>query len=89
MKKVQPVPFHILYEKNDNMYQNVMIVSKRSRSIISENVLDLEKLSEGFESTEDIQIAEKEDPNKTKSIVTATNEFISDEFEWSKGSSEE
>ena len=42
MKKVQPVPFHALYEKNDNMYQNVMIVSKRARNIISENVLDLD-----------------------------------------------
>ena len=89
MKKVQPVPFHVLYEKNDNMYQNVMIVSKRARNIISENVLDLEKLSEGFESTEEIQILDKEDPNKPKAIVTAANEFVSDDFEWDKGSSEE
>ena len=36
MKKVEPVPFHTLYEKNDNMYQNVIIVSKRARGIISE-----------------------------------------------------
>ena len=89
MKIVEPLPFHVLYEKNDNMYQNVMIVSKRSRNIISENVLDLEKLEEGFESTEEIQSVEKEDPNKPKSIVTATNEFVSDEFEWSKESREE
>jgi len=89
MKKIEPVPFHSLYEKNDNMYQTVMIVSKRARSIISENVLDLEKISEGFESTEEIQITEKEDPNKPKAIVTAANEFISDDFEWDKGSPEE
>ena len=49
----------------------------------------MEKLSEGFESTEEIQILDKEDPNKPKAIVTAANEFVSDDFEWDKGSSEE
>ena len=89
MKKVEPVPFHSLYEKSDNMYQTVMVVSKRARVIISENVLDLEKISEGFESTEEIQVIEKEDPNKPKAIVTAANEFVSGEFEWDKSSPEE
>ena len=55
MKKIEPVPFHKLYEKNDNMYQNVVIVSKRAREIISENVLDLQQLEEGFESTDEMQ----------------------------------
>jgi hypothetical protein len=88
MKKVEPLPFHVLYEKNDNMYQNVVIVSKRARSIISENVLDLQQLEEGFESTEDMQERNIEDPNKPKAIVTATNEFVSDAFEWKKNTEE-
>tara|TARA_Y100001970_G_scaffold288629_1_gene416490 strand:- start:1901 stop:2167 length:267 start_codon:yes stop_codon:yes gene_type:complete len=84
MKKIEPLPFHTLYDKNDNMYQNVIIVSKRARGIISENALDLQKLEEGFESTEEIQEKKIENPNKPKAIVTATNEFVSDAFEWNK-----
>ena len=73
MKKVEPVPFHTLYEKNDNMYQNVIIVSKRARGIISENVLDLKQIEEGFESSEEMHERNIENPNKPKAIVTAAN----------------
>ncbi len=88
MKKIEPVPFHKLYEKNDNMYQNVVIVSKRAREIISENVLDLQQLEEGFESTDEMQERKIEDPNKPKAIVTAANEFVADAFEWNKNTEE-
>ena len=81
MKKVEPVPFHTLYEKNDNMYQNVIIVSKRARGIISENVLDLKQIEEGFESSEEMHERNIENPNKPKAIVTAANEFVSEDFE--------
>ena len=76
MKKIAPLPFHSLYEVNENMYENVVIVAKRSREIISGDVLDLQKIEEGFESTEEIEETEIKDPNKEKAIVTATNEFI-------------
>ena len=89
MKKISVLPFHSLYEVNENMYENVMIVSKRSRSIIAENSLDLQKLEEGFESTEEIEEKEIEDPNKEKAIITATNEFIDKEIDWEKDSENE
>ena len=84
MKKIEPLPFHTLYKKNDNMYQNVVIVSERAKNIVSENVIDLTNKEEGFESTEEILESESIDFNKTKAIVTATNEFVKDEFEWDK-----
>ena len=84
MKKVNVVPFHSLYEVNDNMYENVIIVSKRSREIISENSLDLQKIEEGFESTEEIEETNIEDPNKEKAIITATNEFVEKKIDWDK-----
>ena len=86
MKKVEPVPFHTLYEKNDNMYQNVIIVSKRARGIISENVLDLKQIEEGFESSEEMHERNIENPNTPKAIVTAANEFVSEDFEWRNNS---
>ncbi len=84
MKKIEPLPFQTLYQKNDNMYQNVVIVSERAKSIISENVIDLSNKEEGFDSTEEILESETQDFDKTKAIVTATNEFVLDEFDWNK-----
>ena len=84
MKKVNVVPFHSLYEVNDNMYENVIIVSKRSREIISENSLDLQKIEEGFDSTEEIEETNIEDPNKEKAIITAANEFVEKKIDWDK-----
>ena len=84
MKKVNVVPFHTLYEINDNMYENVIIVSKKSREIISENSLDLQKLEEGFESTEEIENTNTEDYNKEKAIITAANDFVEGKIDWEK-----
>lgn len=84
MKKIEPLPFHILYQKNDNMYQNVVVVAERAKNIISENVIDLSSKEEGYESTEEILESESQDFDKTKAIVSATNEFVQDEFEWNK-----
>ena len=84
MKKVNVVPFHSLYEVNDNMYENVIIVSKRAREIISENSLDLQKIEEGFESTEEIEETKIEDPNKEKAIITAANDFVGKKIDWDK-----
>ena len=64
MKKVKAVPFQSLFDINDNMYQNVIVISKRSREIVSENVLDLNKLEEGFETTDEIQEVPDFDPNQ-------------------------
>ena len=86
MKKINVLPFHSLYEINENMYENIVIVAQRAREIISEDVLDLDKIEEGFESTEEIEETEIKDPNKEKAIVTATNEFINKEIEWDNNS---
>ena len=82
MKKVKAVPFQSLFDINENMYQNVIIISKRSREIISENSLDLNKLEEGFETTDEIQEIEDFDPDQEKPIVIAAREFIDNEIDW-------
>tara|TARA_Y100000768_G_scaffold287830_1_gene222072 strand:- start:1111 stop:1377 length:267 start_codon:yes stop_codon:yes gene_type:complete len=83
--KVKVLPFHAMYDINDNMYENVVIISKKSREIISKNSIDLNKIEEGFESTD--EIAEEDldfDPNQKKAIVTATEDFIENKIEWNK-----
>ena len=88
MKKLKAVPFQSLFDINDNMYQNIVVISKRSREIVSENVLDLNKLEEGFETTDEIEEIIDFDPNQEKSIVVATREFISNEIKWSENKTE-
>ena len=82
MKKITALPFHSLYEVNENMYENVIIVAQRSREIISENSLVLKQIEEGFESTEEMEERKTEDPDKEKAIITATNEFVKKEIDW-------
>ena len=86
MKRVKVVPFHSLYEVNENMYENVIIVSHRAREIIAENSLDLQKIEEGFESTEEIEEKEIKDPDQEKAIITATNDFIDKKIDWDRNS---
>ena len=82
MKKVRAIPFQDLFDINENMYQNVIVISKRSREIISENVLDLNQLEEGFETTDETREVEDFDPNQEKSIVIAAREFIDNDIDW-------
>ena len=82
MKKVKAIPFQNLYDINENMYQNVNVISKRSREILSENALDLNKIEEGFDTTDEIQEIDDFDPDQEKSIVTAARDFMNKEIDW-------
>ena len=53
------------------------------REIISKNSIDLNKIEEGFESTDEIvEESDDFDPNQEKSIITATRDFIDEKIEW-------
>ena len=81
--KVKVLPFHAMYDINDNMYENVVIISKKSREIVSKNSIDLNKMEEGFDSTDEIvEEVDDFDPNQEKSIVSATRDFIDNKIEW-------
>tara|TARA_B100000287_G_C20657616_1_gene789063 strand:+ start:804 stop:1076 length:273 start_codon:yes stop_codon:yes gene_type:complete len=81
--KVKVLPFHAMYDINDNMYENVVIISKKSREIVSKNSIDLNKMEEGFDSTDEIvEEVDNFDPNQEKSIVSATRDFIDNKIEW-------
>ena len=83
--KVNVLPFHAMYDINDNMYENVIIISKKSKEIISKNSFDLNKIEEGFDSTDEIVEQELDfDPNQEKAIVSATQDFLEKKIEWNK-----
>ena len=72
--KVKVLPFHAMYDINNNMYENVIIISKKSREIISKNSIDLNKLEEGFESTDEI-VEEDLDFDPNHLIINKPNHF--------------
>jgi len=81
--KVKVLPFHAMYDINENMYENVVIIAKKSREIISKNSIDLNKIEEGFDSTDEIvEETLNFDPDQEKAIVTATRDFIDNKIEW-------
>ncbi len=83
--KVKVLPFHAMYDVNENMYENVVIIAKKSREIISRNSIDLNKMEEGFDSTDEIvEETLNFDPDQEKAIVTATKDFIDDKIEWNR-----
>jgi len=83
--KVNVLPFHAMYDINDNMYENVIIISKKSKEIVSKSSIDLNKMEEGFDSTDEIVEQELDfDPNQKKAIVTATQDFLEKKIEWNK-----
>ena len=83
--KVKVLPFHAMYDVNENMYENVVIIAKKSREIISRNSIDLNKMEEGFDSTDEIvEETLNFDPDQEKAIVTATRDFIDDKIEWNR-----
>ena len=87
--KVKVLPFHVMYDINNNMYENVVIISKKSREIVSKNSIDLNKIEEGFDSTDEIvQEMEDFDPNQEKAIITATQDFIDNKIDWESSSKE-
>ena len=51
---------------------------------LSNYVIDLQKLEEGFESTEEIEQTNTEDHNIEKAIITAANEFVEKKIDWEK-----
>ena len=83
--KVKVLPFHAMYDVNENMYENVVIIAKKSREIISRNSIDLNKMEEGFDSTDEIvEETLNFDLDQEKAIVTATKDFIDDKIEWNR-----
>ena len=73
--KVNVLPFHAMYDINDNMYENVIIISKKSKEIISKTPL-IKQDRGGFDSTDEIVEQELDfDPNQEKAIVSTTQDF--------------
>ena len=77
------LPFSDLLRKNEDIYKNVVIAGKRARQIVNDRVSS-DPFNEDYESLDNVHEEEKEEYiEKDKVIVTALEEYIGDELEWS------
>mgnify|MGYP001156101976 CR=1 FL=1 len=82
--EVKAIRMEDLYNKENDIYTNVIITAKRSRQIIDSRVLDFESLENVEDSLELEQLENKnmEHKDDDKPMIVAMEEFLNGELEW-------
>ena len=88
--EVKAIKMNKLFDKENDIYTNVVITAKRSRQIIDSRVLDFESIENVEDSLELEQIENKNMQHKDddKPMVVAMEEFIDGKLVWRHGNSE-
>ena len=82
--EVKAIRMETLFEKENDIYTNVVIVAKRSRQIIDSRVLDFESIENVEDSFELEQLENKnmEHKDDDKPMIVAMEDFIDGKLEW-------
>ena len=88
--EVKAIKMNLLFEKENDIYTNVVITAKRSRQIIDSRVLDFESIENVEDSFELEQIESKnmEHKDDDKPMIVAMEEFINGDLEWRHSNSD-
>ena len=79
---VEAVSFKKFYKNKENIYKNIMLISKRSRQIIDQRFMEMEALL-NIEDTEQLNEIDSDIIGKPKSISIAMDELLDNELEFS------
>ncbi len=79
---VEAVSFKKFYKNKENIYKNIMLISKRSRQIIDQRFMEMEALL-NIEDTEQLNEVDNDIIGKPKSISIAMDELLDNELEYS------
>ena len=82
--EVKAIRMEHLFQKENDIYTNVVVVAKRSRQIIDSRVLDFESMENIEDSLELEQLENKnmEHKDDDKPMIVAIEEFMRGEIEW-------
>ena len=82
--EVKAIRMEHLFQKENDIYTNVVVVAKRSRQIIDSRVLDFESMENIEDSLELEQLENKnmEHKDDDKPMIVAMEEFIKGELDW-------
>ena len=84
---VEAVSFKKFHKNKENIYKNIMILSKRARQIIDQRYLEMEALL-NIEDTEQLNEIDSDIIGKPKSIALAMDELLDNDLEYSTFSDE-
>ena len=89
--EVKAIKMNKLFEKENDIYTNVVITAKRSRQIIDSRVLDFESIENVEDSFELEQLENKnmEHKDDDKPMIVAMEEFLNGELQWRHTNSDE
>ena len=79
---VEAVSFKNFYKNKENIYKNIMIMSKRSRQIISERYEKVAALNNIEDSDELVEFDSSIDHDQEKSISIAMDELLDNDLEF-------
>ncbi len=79
---VEAVSFKKFYKNKENIYKNIMLISKRSRQIIDKRFIEMESLL-NIEDTEQLNEIDADIIGKPKSIALAMDELLDNDLEYS------
>ena len=79
---VEAVSFKKFYKNKENIYKNIMLISKRSRQIIDQRFMEMEALL-NIEDTEQLNEVDSDIIGKPKSISLAMDELLDNKLEYS------
>ncbi len=79
---VEAVSFKKFYKNKENIYKNIMLISKRSRQIIDKRFIEMESLL-NIEDTEQLDEIDTDIIGKPKSISIAMDELLDNDLEYS------
>ena len=88
--EVKAVKMEKLFEKDNDIYTNVIITAKRSRQIIDSRALDfeaIENVEDSFE-LEEIENKNMEHKDDEKPMIVAMEEFLNGDLDWRHTSSD-
>ena len=89
--EVKAIKMNALFDKENDIYTNVVITAKRSRQIIDSRALDFEEIENVEDSFELEQLENKnmEHKDDDKPMVGAMEEFIDGKLVWRHSNSNE
>jgi DNA-directed RNA polymerase subunit K/omega len=84
---VEAVSFKKFYKNKENIYRNIILISKRARQIIDQRFMEMEALL-NIEDTEQLNEIDSDIIGKPKSISIAMDELLDSDLEFSTFSNE-
>ena len=86
--KVGPIVISELFKNNEDLYEKVVVASKKQRQIIESRALNYEAFQD-IEDTEQLEQFDDIDHDIDKPISIAMEQLLSDELNWKYTSEDE